>query len=283
MDIGLCLSGGGAKGAAHIGVLKALEEENIQIKYISGCSSGSIVASLYFAGYTPNEILNFFNLYGRYIKDYDKNLFFKFLKGFLFCNLQVKGIIKGNNLENLMRRKLYKKGIKNILDYNKKIAIPAVDIRKNKLCYFVNKKIEESDCEYIQNIDAAKAVRASCSFPGIFLPVYYKDKIFVDGGVIDNTPIDILKKMGAKKVIAVTFAEDENVNKVDNFLDVLVESFESQSKEIRKMKNKGADCLITLKLPKVSLLDVEKSNYIAKRGYELIKENMDKIIKIINS
>lgn len=283
MDIGLCLSGGGAKGAAHIGVLKAFEEENINVKWISGCSSGSIVASLYFAGYTPNQILDFFNIYGSYIKDYDRNLFFKFLKGFLFCNLKVKGLIKGNNLENLMRKKLNKKGIKLIRDYNKKIAIPAVDIRKNKVIYFVNEDIPNDDAEYIKNVDAAMAVRASCSFPGIFIPVYYKDKILVDGGVVENTPISILRKMGAAKVIAITFAEDEEVNKVNNFMDVLVESFESQSSEIRKIKNKDADILITLKLPNISLLDIEKSNIIANKGYYLIKNNINKIKELIKS
>ena len=79
MKIGLVLSGGGAKGAAHIGALKALEEENIQISCISGTSSGSIVASLYACGYTPTQIYYIFKRYCKCITDYDKLIPFKVL------------------------------------------------------------------------------------------------------------------------------------------------------------------------------------------------------------
>ncbi len=281
MDIGLALSGGGAKGAAHIGVIKALLEEGINIKYISGCSSGSIVAALYFAGYSPKEILNFFNMYGRYIKDYDKNAIFKFLKGILFCNLKLKGIIKGNNLENILRKKLKMKGISSIRDYKNKIAIPAVDIKNKKLIYFTNTKIEDKENIYIQNFDAAKAVRASCSFPGVFVPVNTVDKVLVDGGVVENTPITVLRKMGAKKVVAIVFEEEKEIKPINNFMDVLVESFQAQSKEMSNIKQKDADVLVTLKLPNISLLDVEKSSYIADIGYKLVKKNMDKIKEAI--
>lgn len=281
MDISLALSGGGAKGAAHIGVIKALLEEGINIKNISGCSSGSIVAVLYSAGYTPNEILNFFNMYSRYIKDYDKCAVFKFLKGILFCNLKLKGIIKGNNLEHILRKKLKYKGINNIKDFKNNIAIPSVDIRNKKLIYFTNKKILNDECIYINNFDVAVAVRASCSFPGVFYPVNALNTTLVDGGVIENTPSSILRKMGNEKVIAICFKEEEKLPTINNFIDVLVESFETQSKEIKNIKEKDADVLITLSIPNVSLLDIEKSSYIADRGYHLIKNNIEKIKKAI--
>ena len=71
MSIGLALSGGFVKGAAHIGVLQALEEENIKVDYISGTSSGSIVATLYAAGYSPNSILTLFNMYCKQMISFD--------------------------------------------------------------------------------------------------------------------------------------------------------------------------------------------------------------------
>ena len=77
MALGLALSGGGAKGAAHIGVLQALKEENINIDYISGTSSGSIVATLYACGYTPYQILSIFNNFCGQIFDFDTKLLFK--------------------------------------------------------------------------------------------------------------------------------------------------------------------------------------------------------------
>ena len=79
MSLGLALSGGGAKGAAHIGVLMALEEDGIKLEYISGTSSGSIIAGLYACGYSSNDLIKFFNMYCNEIGDYDKMIGFKVL------------------------------------------------------------------------------------------------------------------------------------------------------------------------------------------------------------
>ena len=91
MKIGLCLSGGGIKGAAHIGVIKALEEENIKFDCVSGTSSGSIVASLYAMGYTPEDMLELFKNYGKEISKIDWCIIFKLIFGLIlsinFCRL----------------------------------------------------------------------------------------------------------------------------------------------------------------------------------------------------
>ena len=97
--LGLALSGGGAKGAAHIGVLQAFEEEGISIDYISGTSSGSIVSCLYACGYTPYEILSMFKVYCKFMADYDKSIPFK-LGSMLFSGkININGFAKGDNLE----------------------------------------------------------------------------------------------------------------------------------------------------------------------------------------
>ena len=92
MSLGLALSGGGAKGAAHIGVLKAFEDEGINIEYISGTSSGSIIAGLYACGYSPTDLIKFFNMYCNGIGDYDKMIGFKVLSTAFTGKIGIKGV-----------------------------------------------------------------------------------------------------------------------------------------------------------------------------------------------
>ena len=103
MSIGIALSGGGIKGAAHIGVLQALNEEGITIDYISGTSSGSIVSALYAAGYTPFNILSIFKTHYKDIADYDKFLSLKLFKTLFTRKISIIGLAKGNKLENLLK------------------------------------------------------------------------------------------------------------------------------------------------------------------------------------
>ena len=106
MSIGLALSGGGAKGAAHIGVLEALQDNNIKVDYISGTSSGSIIAGLYAAGYTPNEILRIIVKHTKNtsLLDYDKTAPFKLMKILFSKKINLSGFIKGDKIEYLIKR-----------------------------------------------------------------------------------------------------------------------------------------------------------------------------------
>ena len=97
MKIGIALSGGGVRGASHIGVLKALEESNIKPDLISGSSSGSIVASLYAVGYSLNEIQNIFLKINKKILDFDIKGLFKFFGGLLLLkNFKIDGLMRGD-------------------------------------------------------------------------------------------------------------------------------------------------------------------------------------------
>ena len=118
MSLGLALSGGGAKAAVHIGVLKALEDENIKIDYISGTSSGSIIASLYACGYKPKELFYFFNMYCNEISDYDKMVPFKVMSTVFTGKIGVKGLAKGDKLEYIIDNFCQKKGISDISKLN---------------------------------------------------------------------------------------------------------------------------------------------------------------------
>lgn len=288
MALGIALSGGGAKGAAHIGVLQALMEENINIDYISGTSSGSIIASLYACGYTPKEMLQFFNMYCNQIGDYDKLVPFKVMGTVVTGNIALKGLAKGDRLENIINNFFMKKKIFDISQVKMPIAIPTVDINTGEVVYFVNKKIEfeQSNRENFDDIptykfrgNLASIVRASSSFPVVFEPKILDGRVLVDGGVRVNTPISVLKKMGADKVIAISFDKNKRYNdKSMNIISISLKAFDIMSHQVNDEELNRADLIIRPNLPKnISLLDCKKSNLLANLGYRITKEKIKDI------
>lgn len=292
--IGLALSGGGARGLAHIGVLEALKDYGINVDCIAGTSSGSIIASLYASGYTPNEILKIVNENKDKIVDIDRNIGFKFLGSLVTKKISIKGFVKGNNLEKMLRYFLNKKNIKDISDIKTPIAIPVVDLNTGETVYFWNKKegsrfylIEDSNKyddvpTYKTTGDLASIIRASCSVPGVFVPKKIEDCYYIDGGVRVNTPIDVLRKMGADKIIAVTF----NCNKkpsfsIENVVGISSQAFNIMTHSSNINEISRADVNIHLCLKNVSLLDTSKATEIAKFGYNIVERNITKIKQII--
>ena len=110
MNYGICFAGGGIKGAAHIGAIKALKEENLKFDYISGTSSGSIIATLYAAGYSSDEMLKFFKKYAKKIKYVDpKNILILLINLFIKRKIVIKGFNEGTIIERLLNKELNKK------------------------------------------------------------------------------------------------------------------------------------------------------------------------------
>lgn len=168
MKLGLSLSGGGIKGAAHIGALRAFEEENIKFEYISGTSSGSIVATLFASGYTADEIYYIFKKYMYKIHYIDfKNIKKFFANLFTGKGIVIDGLNSGENINSLINEVCKKKSITNIKDIKMPLIIPAVNIVTEELYVFSNCKFynETKDVNYINDIDIGNAVQASCSFP----------------------------------------------------------------------------------------------------------------------
>lgn len=194
----LCLSGGGVKGAAHIGALKAFEEANIEFNYISGTSSGSIVAALYAVGYSSDEIYCLFKSmlkdkiyrYGSYIKD-TKNLITK-------GKFIVEGLNSGRAIEKAITNACAKKGIYTIGKVQKKLLVPSVALDTGKIYFFnsMQRRATYSDeIVYDDKIEIGKAVRASSSYPGVFCPCEYNGIKLIDGGIRENTPWREWKKL----------------------------------------------------------------------------------------
>lgn len=286
LKLGISFAGGGVKGAAHIGVLKALEEENIKFDFVSGTSSGSIVATLASVGFDAKEIYQLFQKYCKKIKYVDVK---RIIKGVIGLIVERKIIIDGLNdgaiIEKIINQACYDKNITNIKQINKLLMIPAIDLNNGKMYVFSSKENRETysnDIIYVNDINIGKAVRASCSYPGVFSPCKYQNTKLIDGGIRENIPWKIIKNYGADKVISVIFEKeiDKNGN-TNNIIDVVSRSLDILSYELSNYELAGTDYILKIKTKNINLLDIKYIDHLYKLGYETAKRNMKQIKKLI--
>ena len=279
MKLGLALSGGGIRGIAHAGVLKALEDNNIKIDVIGGTSSGGIIAALYAMGYTPYYIYLLFKRYAKEIGSINNKMAIKGFHTFIMKNINFNGLNSGDRLEKIFDQYAAKKGIKKIEDISMPIAIPTVDITEVKKYIFTNNKNKSKDKNCITEINVGKAIRATSSFPGVFCPVKYKNHMFLDGGILDNIPVKEVRKQGATKVMAINFEADE-IDKNSNAMDIIMRSIDGMGNKISEDNLKNSDFVLTVPTDKTGLLDIEKLDSCYKYGYEAVINNIERIKKI---
>ena len=224
--VGLVLGGGGAKGAAEVGVLKVIERAGIPIDYIAGTSIGAVVGGLYAAGYTATELDSMFcqqewltlltdrrndiagELYE--VRDGVTYIFgFPIMGDLKAGDIGGFGIMRGEQVEQLIDSMAIRKGCRNVDELKIPFRCVAADIRSATEVIITNGQL-------------SKAVRASMAIPGIFKPMRRDGKILVDGGMLNNLPVDVVKDMGADIIIAVDLQQDEKKErKNDNGIDIL--------------------------------------------------------------
>lgn len=284
MKLGLALSGGGIRGIAHAGALKALEENNIKIDVIGGTSSGSIIATLYAMGYSPYYIYILFKRYAReLVNQNSKSIFTSF--GNFFSNKKVPfaGFYSGEEIEKGFDEVAKRKGIRKLTDINMPVVVPAVDLKDSKEYIFTNfipENSKEKD-KYITDISIGKAIRASSSFPVVFNPCEYKTHKFLDGGILDNVPAQEIKLQGANKVIAINFKADE-INNQSTVMDIAMRSIDIMGNKVSEESLGASDMVLTIETDKTGLLEIEKLDECYKYGYRGTMEKMNEILKIIN-
>ncbi len=283
MKLGLALSGGGIRGIAHAGVLKALEENNIKIDAIGGTSSGSIIATLYAMGYSPYYI---YILFKKYAKDLvNQNSISKVTSiGNFMANKKgnFQGFYTGEEIESGFNNIALRKGVKKISDIEMPIVIPTVDVQDSKKYIITNKIPEKSspNTEYINNIDIGKAIRASSSFPVVFSPCEYNKHRFLDGGILDNFPTTEVKKQGVDKIITVNFKADD-IDENSNIMDIVMRTIDIMGNKISEENISNSDMVLTIQTDKTGLLETEKLDECYKYGYRQTIEQIDKIKEII--
>ena len=277
MKIGLALSGGGVRGIAHAGVLKALEENGIKIDIIGGTSSGSMIATLYASGYKPNEIYKLFKEYGDKIAYINAK---PLIKNYMINKkLTLKGLKTGRSIEKVFNKIMNKKGIYYIKDIKMPIVIPTVDLMDCNEYVFTNKPPEEKE-KYITDIKVGKAIRASSSFSAVFCPCEFKEHAFIDGGALDNIPIQEVKKQGADVVIGVKFIS-EKITKESNIMDMTMKTIDIMGEQISKKNLKFADYILNVYTDKTGLLDIEKIDKCYNYGYNSVINNLEEIKKVL--
>ena len=208
--VGVVLSGGGAKGMAHIGVLKVLEQAGIPIDIVTGTSIGSIVGGLYAIGYNAHSLDSMVraqdwsyvitdkeDLSRQSLSDRKKQNTYLFSTGLTIGkkDLNAGGIIKGKNLAELFQQLCV--GYTDSLDFNSDLRIPfacvATNIMDNSEVVFHSGRLPQ-------------AMRASMAIPAAFSPVRIGDMVLVDGGLKNNYPVDVAREMGADIVIGITLS-----------------------------------------------------------------------------
>lgn len=284
MKIGVALSGGGMRGIAHAGVLKALEENDINIDIIGGTSAGSMIASLYAVGYKPEEIYNIFQENYRKIIGESRFYFFDGIKNLIDKKTTLRGFRKGENIEEVFDFLAKNKNVESIKNIQMPIVIPTVDILDAKEYIFTNQVPEvgiSNNEKYITDINIGKAVRASSSFPAVFNLCMIEKHAFMDGGALDNVPVEEVRKQGADKVIAVKFDEDK-FGTDSNIMDIIMRTIDIMGNKIIEEEIEKSDYVLSIHTDKMGLLETSKIYHCFEYGYEAAKSNMEEIKRCLS-
>lgn len=249
--IGIALGSGAAKGFAHIGVLKALDENGINVDIIAGCSAGALIGGLYCCGIQPIMIES--------IADkIDKKLW-------MDITIPKQGILKGKKIEDML--KMFTKG-KNIEQLDKKFIAISTDLKSSQKYVFDKGPIY-------------KAIRASISIPGVFEPVTMGDKVLVDGAVVDRVPVSELRKLGADIIISVDLGITNMNMKNIGILDIIIQSIDLLTKQAMKSKKLISDISINPDLNHISPSKFDLVKECSEIGYKATIEKIDEIKSII--
>ena len=283
LKVGLVLSGGGAKGMAHIGALKVIEEAGITIDYIGGTSMGAIVGALYASGYSANELDSLFRDadFSDLIQDnlprgaktfYEKEDSERYALTLPFNNFKISfpsAISGGQRIYNELVRLLYH--VRDVDDFNN-LPIPFFCIATNI----------ETGAEVLLNKGyLPEAVMASGTFPSLFEPTELDDQILIDGGVVNNYPIMEVKQLGADIIIGVdvqhTLRDRESLQSAT---DILLQINNFRTVDHMKVKVKETDIYIRPDIDEFSVIDFDLAGPIIENGRTAALEHLDTLKKL---
>ncbi|MFX3622472.1 MAG: patatin-like phospholipase family protein [Ectobacillus sp.] len=249
--VGLALGSGGARGFAHIGVIKVLREAGIPIDMIAGSSMGALIATFYAAGSDVNRLYRLAQLFKR--------------KYYLDFTVPKMGFIAGKRVKDMIRMFTYNKKIEEL---DIPTAVVATDILTGEKVVFTEGPISD-------------AVRASISIPGIFVPEKINGHLLVDGGVIDRIPVSVVRSLGADLVIAVDVSPIKVYGEVTSIYDVIMQSIEIMQHELVHHRQIASDLMMHPAVDQFSSRAFTNIEDIVKVGEEEASRHIDTIYSLI--
>jgi NTE family protein len=251
--IALVLGGGSAKGFAHVGVIRALEQEKIPIHIIVGTSVGSLIGGIYASN--PES----FQLEWTAFKIDRNDILDPSLVHSKF------GPVQGVRLESFVEQ-----------------AVKIKRIEDTKIPFYpIATDLNTGETIVLEKGSIAKAVRASSSIPGIFVPVTFDNRTLVDGGVTNNIACDVAKNKGADIVIAVNISRDIKETNINSLIDIVGQSAAIMMHEASKSKLKYADVVIEPNTKGVSMFDFSQKKYLMDEGIRAAKQSIPKIRELM--
>lgn len=258
MTFGLALSGGGIRGAVHIGILQGLMENNLYPDLISGSSAGSLIGLLYCSGIAP---LNMASL----VTEHSAQL------------LKIPaGLIKGDYIESAIKKITQGKTFDQL---SPNLAVVTTDINTGKGIVFTNKKLAQTSGieDYIFSNQAFpwEAVRASIAIPGIFYPKKISKRTLVDGSLVSHVPVDVLKYLGADKIVGINLAFGGSSSKTATAPELIMQTINIMGYRLSKLILKiYANIIIEPETGKVNFWEVNKTREMINIGKKAIYDNL---------
>jgi NTE family protein len=243
--LGLALGGGAVLGAAHIGVLQALEESALEVTHLAGTSMGALVGSLFAFGLTGKEI-----------EALAEELRWPDVTGFLPSRL---GLFSMDRLANTLRRHL---GEVNVEDARVPLALLAADISTGEKVVMTRG-------------DLATAATASACVPGLFIPIERNGRLLVDGGLLENLPVSPLQAWGVDRIIAVDVHMGRRFHRPRTLPDVLSNSLDMALASAARDRAREADLVITPETSSWSRKQMEDIPALVREGYRAACESLD--------
>ncbi|MFW6042965.1 MAG: patatin-like phospholipase family protein [Marinilabiliaceae bacterium] len=285
--VGLVLSGGGAKGLAHIGVLKVLEEEGIRPDFIAGTSMGSIIGGLYAIGYNSAELDSIVRHvdWARLLSDeiplssvssHEKEEYKRYQAEFTMTRDGLKipsGLIRGQQISDMLTSlSWHKSDVQNFDELPIPFRCVAADLKSGE--------------EYIfSEGDLTTAMRASMSIPTVFSPVRKDSLLLVDGGVLNNFPVKICRDMGADIIIGVNvgFKDKTGEDIHESFTEILMAAATISGNVSTREAIRQTDLLIAPKLPDFSMGSFSDNRKIIQIGEDAAREKIEELRSLIDS
>ena len=284
--VGLVLSGGGAKGIAHIGAIKVIEEAGIPIDYVVGTSMGSIIGGLYAIGYTPEQMDSMVRKqdWGYLLSDRisrnqknmaEREVDEKFVISVPFSKTAIQdvtgGLIKGQNIADLFSELTL--GYHDSINFNK-LPIPYACVSEN----IANGK------EYVFHSGVlSTAMRASMAIPGVFTPVRLDSMVLIDGGVVNNYPVNVAKKMGADIIIGVDVqSELKPANELENAGAILGQLIDLMGQEnyLKNLEETNVHIKVNVKGYSAASFSKSAVDSLIQRGQVAAEEQRDALMKL---